>query len=74
MENRPAEPEVYEIRILGHLPADWAEWLSGLALSHLENGQTVLYGPVQDQAALHGLLARLRDLNLKLLSVNRLEG
>ncbi len=65
-------PEVYEICVEGHLEPGWSEWFGGLVLLSLESGQTLLTGPVRDQAALHGLLAKIRDLNLKLLSVRRL--
>lgn len=64
----------YEIRGEGHLNSLWSEWFDGLALSHRSDGTTMLVGPVADQAALHGLLAQVRDLGLPLLSVNRLGG
>ena len=64
-------PEVYEIRVEGHLGPGWSEWFEGLAVAPLDNGQTLLTGPVVDQAALHGLLVKVRDLNLKLVSVRR---
>lgn len=63
----------YEFRVKGHLQPDWSDWLEGLAITHLESGETMLSGPVADQAALHGVLAKLRDLNLTLISVNRIE-
>jgi hypothetical protein len=59
----------YEIRIEGHLDTRWAAWFDGLALTHETDGTTVLHGPVVDQAALHGLLQRVRDLGLPLVSV-----
>jgi hypothetical protein len=62
---------VYEIRMEGRLGDDWAEWFGGLAVNTDEQGNTLLTGPVADQAALHGLLARVRDLGLPLLSVRR---
>ena len=65
--------EWYEFRVRGHLAPCWSEWLGRLAIGHLETGETLLTGPVADQAALHGLLAKLRDLNLPLISVNRIE-
>jgi hypothetical protein len=63
----------YAFRVKGHLAPCWSEWLDGLTIANLEGGEALLTGPVADQAALHGLLARLRDLNLPLLSVNRIE-
>jgi len=67
------EPELYEIRIKGHLDDRWAEWFEGLTITLEENGNTLLSGPVVDQAALHGLLKKVRDLGLPLLSVNSVE-
>jgi hypothetical protein len=67
------QPEVYEIRVKGHLDGLWTEWFDGLTLAHDENGVTTLTGPVVDQAALYGLLDRMRDLGLTLLSVHRME-
>jgi len=64
----------YEIRVEGQLDSLWSEWFDGLTLSHGDDGNTMLVGPVADQAALHGLLAQVRDLGLPLLSVNRLGG
>jgi hypothetical protein len=60
---------IYRIRIKGHLDLAWAADFGGLTLRHLDNGVTLLAGPVVDQAALHGFLARIRDLGLPLLSV-----
>jgi len=59
-----------EIRVEGHLDPTWAEWLDGFDLAHTEQGETILAGKVQDQAALYGLIAKLRDLGAKLISVN----
>ncbi len=64
-------PEYYEIKIKGHLDSRWSEWFAGLKLTHLEGNETLLAGLLPDQAALHGLLERVRDLNLTLLSVIR---
>lgn len=63
-------PEYYEIRVKGHFDPLWSEWFSGLALTQLEGDETLLSGELADQAALHGLLKRIRDLNLTLLSVH----
>ena len=63
---------VYQIAIEGHLGSQWAGWFGGLTITQLENGNTLLSGPVVDQAALHGLLKKVRDLGLPLLSVSRL--
>ena len=67
------EPERYEIRIKGHLDDRWAAWFGGLTLTREDNGETLLTGPVVDQAALHGLLRKVRDLGVPLLSVSRVE-
>lgn len=66
-------PETYEIKIKGWLDPGWSAWFGGLELSHLEGNETLLSGTLPDQAALHGLLEQIRDLNLTLLSVNRHE-
>ena len=67
------EPERYEIRLKGHLDDRWADWFGGLTLTLKDNGDTLLTGPVIDQAALHGLLRKVRDLGMPLLSVIRVE-
>jgi hypothetical protein len=64
------ESPTYQVRLKGHLGADWAEWFGGLTLTLDENGETLLTGPALDQAALHGLLKKVRDLGLTLVSVN----
>lgn len=66
------DPVVYQIRLQGHLSPRWAERFDGLTITSVANGDTLLTGPVVDQAALHGLLRKVRDLGLPLLSVNRL--
>jgi hypothetical protein len=67
----PGEPMVYQIRIKGHLGREWTDWFEGLAITPEDNGETLLTGPLVDQAALHGLLKKVRDLGMPLLSVNR---
>jgi len=62
-------PEYYEIKIKGHFDPSWSDWFDGLELKKLVGGETLLYGQLSDQAALHGLLNRIRDLNLTLVSV-----
>jgi hypothetical protein len=63
----------YEIRLQGRLEATWSAWFDGMSLTPGADGTTVLRGPVADQAALHGLLSRLRDLGLPLISVRQME-
>ena len=71
--NRQNESGRYEIRVKGHLDARWAERFGGMTITLAENGETLLTGPVIDQAALHGLLKKVRDLGMPLVSVNPLE-
>jgi hypothetical protein len=63
----------YQIRIKGHLDPQWTDWFGGLTITLEDNGETLLTGPVVDQAALHGVLRKVRDLGLPLLSVIRLK-
>lgn len=63
------EPGLYKIRIKGHLDKRWADWFDGMTITPADNGDTVLTGPVVDQAALHGLLRKVRDLGMPLISV-----
>ena len=67
----PNPPMVYHIRIKGHLGQQWAHWFEGLTITLEENGETLLTGPIVDQAALHSVLRKVRDLGLPLLSVIR---
>src|SRR3954449_11481482 len=63
----------YEIRLQGHLDSRWAAWFDGLSLTHESDGTTVIHGSVVDQAALHGLLGKVRDLGLPLIAVVRID-
>ncbi len=63
-------PPIYQIRIRGHLDCQWTDWFGGLAITLEDNGDTLMTGPVMDQAALHGLLKRVRDLGMPLISVS----
>ena len=63
---------MYRIRMAGHLDDHWSNWFNGLALHHDGDGTTTLTGPIEDQAQLHGLLARVRDLGITLISVHAL--
>jgi len=65
------EPRRYEIRVEGHLAARWAAWFDGMSLAPQDDGSTVLHGTVADQAALHGLLRKLNDIGLPLVSLTR---
>jgi len=67
------EPGQYAIRIKGYLENRWGDWFEGMTITLEDNGETLLTGPVVDQAALHGLLRKVRDLGMQLLSVNRIE-
>jgi hypothetical protein len=68
-----SQPTIYQIRIKGHLGREWTDWFEGLSVTLDEKGDTLLSGPVVDQAALHGLLKKVRDLSMPLVSVHRLE-
>lgn len=65
----PSQPTVYQIRVKGHLGSQWTDWFGGLTVTLEDNGETLLTGPVVDQAALHGLLKKVRDLGITLVSV-----
>lgn len=64
------QPTVYQVRLKGHLGQQWLDWFEGLTITLEEDGNTLLSGPMVDQAALHGLLKKVRDLGMPLLSVN----
>jgi len=69
----PSQEMVYQIRIRGHLGRQWADWFDGLTITLDDNGDTLLTGPVVDQAALHGLLRKVRDVGMPLISVVRVK-
>jgi len=66
-------PMVYQVRLKGQLGKQWEDWFDGLAISNEANGETILTGPITDQAALHGLFKKIRDLGLPLLELVRVE-
>jgi hypothetical protein len=72
-ETDPGQLMVYQIRLEGHLGFEWTDWFGGMSLALEENGDTLLTGPLVDQAALHGLLKKVRDLGIPLISVNRVK-
>jgi hypothetical protein len=72
-KTNPGQLVVYQIRLKGHLDSQWTDWFDGLTITLEEDGDTLLSGPVVDQAALHGLLKKVRDLGRPLVSVNRVQ-
>lgn len=72
-DSRPCSPEIYEIRIQGHLRKKSVAWYEGLEVTCESDGTSTIYGPLPDQTALHSILLRIRDMNLKLISVRRIE-
>jgi hypothetical protein len=68
-EIHPGQPVIYQIRLKGHLGRHWTDWFDGFTITLEDNGETLLTGPVADQAALHGLLKKVRDVGTPLLSV-----
>jgi hypothetical protein len=73
MADKLDQPVVYQIRVKGHLGPRWTAWFRGMTITPEENGETLLTGPVVDQAALHGLLRKVRDLGMPLISAIRIE-
>ena len=71
MESEHVRREAYQIVVKGHLDSEWSEWFDGLTITLGDNGETVLSGPLADQTALHGVLMKIRDLGLPLLSLTR---
>ena len=69
-ETDSGEPMVYQIRIKGHLSPQWTDWFGGMSITLEDHGDTLVTGPLVDQAALHGLLKKVRDLGIPLISVN----
>ncbi len=67
-------PFIYEIKVEGLVDDLWAEWFNGMTITYVNNVETILVGELQDQSALHGVLERIRDLGLNLISVRRIEG
>ena len=72
LDPKPAasQPMIYQIRVKSHLSSDWTNWFDGLTITQEENGDSLLTGPVIDQAALYGLLKKVRDLGMPLISLN----
>ena len=73
MESEHERLEVYRITVKGHLDSEWSDWFDGLTITLVENGETILSGPIVDQTALHGVLIKIRDLALPLLGLSRIE-
>ena len=73
MESEHVRQEVYQIVVKGHLDSEWSDWFDGLTITQVDNGETIFSGPIVDQTALHGVLIKIRDLGLPLLSLMRIE-
>ena len=71
-EQKKNKPIIYKIRLKGHLDTKWSEWFYDMAITHEPGGTTTLYGPLPDQTVLHSVLDRIRDMNLTLINVRRL--
>jgi hypothetical protein len=71
-DHRSDQPDIYQIILQGHLSGQWSDWFEGFTITLDQCGETILVGPVVDQAALHGVLKKIRDLGIALISVNRL--
>ena len=72
-ESNPDQPVIYQIRIKGHLGHQWTDWFEGLTITQEDNGEAVLTGLLADQATLHGVLRKVRDLGTPLISVTRVK-
>ena len=72
-EHTPSDKETYYIKIRGHLDLKWQDWFDGITIKYPSNDETILMGMVEDQSALHGILVKIQNLGLTLLSVNRVE-
>ena len=73
MESDHVRQAIYQIVVKGHLDRTWSEWFDGLTITLVDTGETILAGPIVDQTALHGVLIKIRDLGLPLLSLTRIE-
>lgn len=73
MEGEQMQQEIYQIIVKGQLGSEWSDWFDGLTITHVDNGETMLKGPIVDQTALHGVLIKIRDLGLPLLLLARIE-
>jgi len=73
MTNKESDHTIYALKIKGHLEERWSEWFEGLVITHESNGTTTLSGPLPDQASLHSILLKIRDMNLTLISVTQSE-
>ncbi len=72
MSTRPNSSRIYQIKLQGTLDTKWSDWFDGFHITSLATGETLMTGPIADQAALHGLLTKIRDVGLPLLSINAL--